>query len=538
MVWSGRHGRLKMETVARAGRLAGVLIAIGLGAGLAAQRAPGGAPATQASCEAALATSTGERLPAGCKWLQTWSIPAVNITPNVTQAYFPSVAAQTFGAAPGNIVIPGVALSSALEPPTDTTNTAARFSNTTIRQVARVSAGGSQIRLRLSNIATPDELTIDDLHVARWNKSACPAPLVPVAPATTSRGPACSNIVAGTDVAVTVGGQRTIKIVAGGEVYTDPVALSVPPLGEVAVSMYFKNLTPPVTSHVFGATSAYRVVGLPGSNANFTSAEVFDAATIGGKAALAVGGNRVVIAGLDVVAPASTRGIVAAGDSITDGANSTPETNSRWSDVLAERIVLAHRTPSVPAPAVSHAGIGGNRVITNAAAQFGTNLVERFDRDVLSRSGITDVIVLEGINDIGQSPTFTETAENLIAAFRGLVQRAHAAGIKIYFGTIPPIRTDAATAAGTYTGAFSQSQALFETREPRRQAVNQWILSSREHDGVVDFNAALSAPGLLNQLYAPFSLNLMTGGNDQLHPNSNGYRAMAEAIDLSWFLGR
>lgn len=533
-----RRGSRESEMGRRDGRLISLLLAVGVGVGVAAQRRAGPATTTQAACEAALAVSGGNRLPAGCKWLQTWSIPAVNITPNVTQAYFPSVAAQTFGTAPGNIVIPGVALSPAIDPPAEATNTAARFVNTTIRQVVRLSAGGSQIRLRLSNIATPDELTIDDLHVARWNKDACPAPLAPVAPATTARGPACSNTVAGTDRAVTVGGARTIRIPAGGEVYTDPVALSVPSLGEVAVSMYFRNLTPPVTSHVFGATSAYRVVGLAGTDANFTAAEVFDRATIAGKAALAVGGNRLVVTGLDVVAPAATRGIVAAGDSITDGANSTPETNSRWSDFLAERMVLASQNPGALPPAVSHAGIGGNRVITNAAAQFGTNLIDRFDRDVLSRSGITDVIVLEGINDIGQSPTFTETAENLIAAFRGLVQRAHGAGVKIYFGTIPPFRTDEATAAGTYTGAFSQSQALFETREPRRQAVNQWILTSREHDGAIDFNAALSAPGLLNQLHAPFSLNLMTGGNDQLHPNSNGYRAMAAAIDISWFLGK
>jgi len=320
-------------------------------------------------------------------------------------------------------------------------------------------------------------------------------------------------------------------------VYTDPVSLTVPSLSELAISMYFKTLTPPLTVHVFGGNTSYRVVGLPGTNANFVDAPSFDASTLGMGAALAVGANRIVIDGLDVLVPMATRGIIAVGDSITDGANSTPDTHTRWSDVLAERLIAAHTSTADGAPpAVSHAGIGGNRVVTDAAAQFGPNLLSRFERDVLSRSGVTDVIVLEGVNDIGQNPTFSETPENIIAAYRVLIQRAHARGLKIYFGTITPIRSDLATTAGTFGGLFSQSQALFELREPRRQAVNQWILDSAEHDGAIDFNAALSAPGLLNQVHAPYTLNLLTGSNDQLHPNSSGYRVMANKIDISWFL--
>jgi lysophospholipase L1-like esterase len=278
------------------------------------------------------------------------------------------------------------------------------------------------------------------------------------------------------------------------------------------------------------------VVGLPGANGNFVDATVFDAPTLGGRAALAVGTNRMVLDALDVLVPSTTRGIIAAGDSITDGANSTPDTHTRWSDVLAERLVAADTTSAgrMP-PAVSHAGIGGNRVVTDAAAQFGPNLVSRFERDVLSRSGVTDVIVLEGVNDIGQSATFTETTENIIAAYRTLIQRTHTRGLKIYFGTITPIRSDEATAAGTFGGLFSQSQVLFDQREPRRQAVKQWILTTREHDGAIDFNAALSARGVLNQIHAPYTLNPISGSNDQLHPNSTGYRAMANHVNLSWF---
>ncbi len=507
-------------------------------AGVSAQRgrpAPGPGVGSQQACEALMDSSSGGHAAVGCKWVQTWGSPAVNATTTATQPYFPTVTAQTFGV-PGGIAVPGVAVSPAIAPPASgTTTTAARFVNTTVRHMVRVSVGGSKIRLRLSNAFTPGELRIDDLRIALWDKAACPEPLPPVAPGTLSRGPACSNIVPGSDTPLTLGGSRSVVIPAGQDVYTDPANFTVPSLGEVAISMYFEALTPPVTTHGFGARTAYRVVGLPGTNGNFTGATVFDAATLGGTAALAVASNRVVITGLDVLAPATTAGIVAAGDSITDGDHTIPETDTRWPDFLAQRFVEAHRGNGKLPPLVSNAGIGANKVVTDGFSGAGRNLVARFDRDVLSCSGLTDVIVLEGINDIGQSTTFTESADNLIAAYRNLIQRAHAAGVKIYFGTITPFRTDDATAAGTYTGLFSQSQALFEIREPVRQAVNAWILSTNEHDGAIDFNAALSAPGLLNQLYAPYSFYPINGTNDQLHPNYIGYGVMANTVDLNWF---
>ena len=510
-------------------------------AGLSAQRggsAPGPGVGSQQACEALMDSSGGAHAAVGCKWVQTWGSPSVNATTTATLPYFPSLAAQTFGTSPGNIIVPGVAVSPAIAPPGGTTNTAARFVNTTIRHMVRVSVGGSKIRLRLTNAATPEDLAVDDLHVALWDKAACPTPLPPVAPGTVSRGPACSNIVPGTDTPVTLGGSRSFVIPARSDVYTDPVDFPVEPLGEVAISLYFRNLTPPVTTHPFGARTAYRVVGLPGSDGNFAGATVFDAATLQGTAALAVASNRVVITGIDVLAPRTTRGLVAVGDSITDGDHTIPETDTRWTDYLAARFIDEHQGNGKLPPVVSNAGIGANRVVTDAFSGAGPNLVSRFDRDVLSRSGVTDIIVLEGINDIGQGfpGGFIETAENIIAAYQTLIARAHAAGAKIYFATMTPIRTDEATAAGTYTGLFSQSQTLFELREPRRQAVNEWILTTNEHDGAIDFNAALSAPGLLNQLYAPYSLYPINGTNDQLHPNYIGYRVMADTVDLTWFI--
>jgi lysophospholipase L1-like esterase len=486
---------------------------------------------SQQACEVLSSAPGGANAAVGCKWTQTWATPGAFASTATTLPYFPSIASQSTG-----IVLPGVAVSPPIVPPAGTTNSAARFVNATIRQNVKVSIGGTKIRLRLSNAFTPSDLKIDDLHVALWDSASCPNPLAPVAPAVVSRGPACSNIVPGTDAPVTLGGNRTFVVPAGQEVYTDPVDLAVSPLGDVAVSMYFKDLTPAVTTHSLGISSAFRVVGLPGTNGNFAGATMFDAATLAGNAALAVSTSTVAVVGIDVLTPSETRAVVAFGDSITDGANTTPETNTRWSNYLAQRLVDAHKGNGKLPPAVSNAGISGNKVVTdNATASFGISAVRRFQRDVLSRSGITDVIVLEGINDIGQSTTYTETADNLIAAYRTLIQQAHAAGLKIYFATMTPIRTDVATAAGVYTGLFSQSQTLFAAREPVREAVNQWILTSREHDGAIDFNSEMSAPGLLNQLYAPYSVNLLNGSNDQLHPDSNGYGVMGGAVNLGWF---
>jgi lysophospholipase L1-like esterase len=454
----------------------------------------------------------------------------VSSNATATLPYFPSVANQSTG-----IILPGIAVAPPIPPPSGTTTTAARFANTTIRQIVKVSIGGEKVRLRLSNAFGSADLKVDALHVASWDPAACPEPLAPVPPATVSRGRACSNVVAGTDTPVPLNGSTSFVVPAGQEVYTDAVAFPTPAFGSVAVSVYFKDLTPALTTHGTGITSSYRVVGLPGTDGNLTSAKVFDAPTLKGTAALATSTNTVVLVGLDVLAPRKTRAIVAFGDSITDGSNSTPETTTRWSNFLARRLAELNGREKTPA-AVSNAGISGNKVaMDNANAGFGISATRRFQRDVLSRSGITDVIVLEGINDIGQNTQYIESADNIIAAYRNLIQQAHATGVKIYFATITPIRTDVATAAGTYTGLFSQSQALFNVREPVRQAVNQWILTTNEHDGAIDFNRVASAPGLLNQLYAPYSLNLLTGGNDQLHPNSNGYEVMASAVDLKWF---
>ena len=204
--------------------------------------------------------------------------------------------------------------------------------------------------------------------------------------------------------------------------------------------------------------------------------------------------------------------IVAFGDSITDGYLSTTGANRRWPDRLAER--LTARFPG-RAVAVVNAGIGGNRVLSEGAiAIFGQSALSRFDRDVLSVPGATHVIVLEGVNDLGASRTAPPTAAELIAGYRQLIARAHAHGLKIIGATILPY------GGAGYFGAPGEAQ---------RQAINTWIRTGHEFDGVTDLDAATRDPAKPERLRA----DLQSG--DWLHPNDAGYRVMGEAVDLGLF---
>jgi lysophospholipase L1-like esterase len=198
--------------------------------------------------------------------------------------------------------------------------------------------------------------------------------------------------------------------------------------------------------------------------------------------------------------------IIAFGDSITDGYGSTPGADRRWPDFLAERLAPA-------GAAVVDEGISGNMVLTDSTmTSFGESALTRFDRDVLAQPGATHLVVLEGINDLGLHPDMT--AEALIAGYRQLIARGHSKGLKVIFGTLLP-----AKGARYFT----------DKGEAVRQAVNAWIRTSHEPDGVVDFEAAVRDPNDPARMRADFQVG------DWLHPNDAGYRAMAAAVDLKLF---
>jgi lysophospholipase L1-like esterase len=297
-------------------------------------------------------------------------------------------------------------------------------------------------------------------------------------------------------------GRSTITIPANAIVYSDPVDLTVPPLTDLAIDLYLPGTTnapAPLTMHNSSFQTSY--ISETGNHAGSPRLPVIDTAL-----------SWFLLSRVEVDAPDAAGVIVAFGDSITDGAASTANANSRWPDVLARRLLAS---PSPRKIGVLNAGIGGNRVLSEGSYGAGINALARFDTDVLSQTGVTHVIVMEGINDIGnarQAPT--PSAEDLIAGHRQLIVRAHARGLKIFGATLTPF-----WGAGYYTDAG----------EAKRQALNEWIRSGNAYDGVVDFDKATRDPGDPKKMLAAYD------SCDHLHPSDAGYKAMGEAIDLNLF---
>jgi lysophospholipase L1-like esterase len=215
------------------------------------------------------------------------------------------------------------------------------------------------------------------------------------------------------------------------------------------------------------------------------------------------------LARVEVSAPEQTGAVALLGDSITDGSASTDNTNNRWSDHLARRLLGGASGAKM---GVLNLGIGGNRLLSDGGGQ---SALARFDRDVLVQPGVTHVIVMEGINDIPRGAS----AEEVIAGLQQLVERAHARGLKIYGGTITPCEGVSGNFATYYTP---------ET-EAKRKAINEWIRTSKAYDAVIDFDSSMRDPNRPTQLRPEWA------SMDKLHPNDAGYQAMAASIDLALF---
>ena len=371
----------------------------------------------------------------------------------------------------------------AIDPPGFNCPGATGLSDQTVRNLVFASAGGTAVRARLSNAFGAQPLRVGAASVAI---SAGAAGTVP-----------------GTLRELRFGGRPSVLIPAGGEALSDPVQLRVRPLQTVAISVYLPHATGPATEHFLAKQDSY--VGA-GNRATSEVAATFERTPIT---------CWMFVDGLDVRAPSRVQGaVVALGDSITDGENSTPNTNRRYPDQLARRL-NARRGPSL---SVVNAGIAGNTMVRTRLVGGVTmpTAAARLDRDVLSQTAVTDAIVLEGINDIGDGAT----ADEIIDAHQQIIAKAHALGIKIYGATLTPFggSTPFGGQYGTPAG------------ETQRQAVNHWIRTSRAYDGVFDFDHAVADP------QDPTRLRPIYDSGDHLHPNDAGLAALADAVDLNALL--
>jgi lysophospholipase L1-like esterase len=304
----------------------------------------------------------------------------------------------------------------------------------------------------------------------------------------------------GIDHGITFGGTTSVNIPPGAEIFSDPVALAVAPLSDVAVSFY-------VPPQVMRAETYHNFANQDGFVADGDQAaaqELTQPTTIA---------SWYFLDGIDVPTAQGSRAVVTLGDSITDGTHSTRNANRRWPDVLAARL---SQDPKLSHIAVLNEGIGGNRVLNEGT---GPSALSRLDRDVLAQSGAGYVIVLESINDIGrlarlQAPFDAITAQQLELGLKQIVDAAHEHGMKAFGATLTP-----------YGGAGYYSDAGEQVRE----TVNDWIRSSGTFDGVIDFDKITRDPQDPHRFNAPYD------SGDHLHPNDDGYKAMGEGIDLSLF---
>ncbi len=360
-----------------------------------------------------------------------------------------------------------------------------KFNNQTLRLITRVSLGGKRLRLRLSNAFGNQKLAIGAVRLGLREGQS-------------------ERVVPDSLRSVTFGGAVGATIPVGALIVSDPVDLDVPALADLAVSIHLPGDVPeslPITGH--GNCHQTNYISPPG---DFTDAVAMPV--------MATTQNWYFLSAIETFAPRDTGGIVCFADSLTEGNLSSLDTNSRWPDQLARRLV-ARKGRSF---AVMNQGIGGNRILHEMRGESG---LRRFDRDALAQPGATHVVLFIGTNDLRNqrgNPAEIVTADDMIAGLKQFALRAHAKGLVIYGATLIPYENE------TYhPGAWTPAG------EEKRQAINAWIRTGNAFDAVIDFDAALRDPGHPTSMLPEYDCG------DHLHPSDNGYRRMGDAIDLALF---
>jgi lysophospholipase L1-like esterase len=392
------------------------------------------------------------------------------------------MAAPTLAAAPDHWVASWGSAQQVPEP--NNLLPAADMQDATLRQVVRLSTGGTKLRIRFSNAFGTEALVIDAAHVAR------------------SADKASARIVPGTDRTLTFDGRHTISIPPGADYLSDPVKLDAPALSSLTVSIHLPQAPAGETGHPGSRATSYYVHGDHTADADLPGAGRID--------------HWYQLTGIEVAAAPAVATVVVLGDSITDGHGATTNGDDRWPDVLATRLQAS--SAATRRLAVVNVGIGGNHLLTDG---LGPNALARLDRDVFARPGARTLLVLEAINDLGKlSREDVRTPEqhralvaDLIAAYRQIIHRAHGQGLKVIGCTLTP-----------YVGSdYYHPDAASEAD---RQALNAWIRTSNTFDAVVDFDKAIRDPAHPERMIPAYD------SGDHLHPSAAGYKVMADMIPL------
>ena len=382
------------------------------------------------------------------------------------------------------------------------------YRNQTLRLIVHTSAGGKKVRIQVSNLYGAQPLVIGAAHIAVRSTGA--------------------DIDAGSDRVLTFGGKRVVTIAPHQAVVSEAVALDVPPLSDLAVSLFLPDSTTVTTGHILAKQTSYVSPG----NGDSTAAASFPI------------GKTIpfwpFLMGVDVVASSRGRTIVAFGSSLTDGDGSTKDANRRWPDVLAERLQKNGGAET----GVLNEGVIGNRLLSDTQSpgqtggplaqtyqELGSHLgeagVKRFDHDVLQRPGVKYVVLALGVNDILFPGSFIDakqavTADAIIAGNRELIARAHKRGIRAIGTTIPPFEH------ALFRSPFFD-QFYSPEKEKVRQEVNEWVRQGSAFDGVIDFDQAVRDPQHPEQILPAYD------SGDHLHVNDAGNTAQGNAIPLELF---
>jgi lysophospholipase L1-like esterase len=400
------------------------------------------------------------------------------------------VAFTVAGASAGNAYVPSipdwVGTWSASPTAAGAGSSAVGFTNESVRMIVRTSVGGEAVRVRLSATYGDRNLNVGHATVALPEAST----------------PELTDVKASTIRDLSFNGGPSVVVPKGGQVLSDPLTFAVAPLQDLVVTLFFPVATGPSTWHFTARAESFVAAG-------------DQAAAATGTAFTTARTSWYFLSAVEVLNRRLPRSIVVLGDSITDGTASTLNGNKRWTDRLAERLVN-ERPIALRDFGVLNQGLVGNRLTHDGSdsgfPELGVNALARLHRDVFSQSGVRTVIVLLGINDI---QAFDDPAPTVIDALRQIVLQAQQVDIEILLGTITP---------------FEGFRTWTPQKEATRQAVNAYIRTARDLDGVLDFDALLRDPAQPTKLRAEWD------SGDHLHPNDAGYRAMADSVPLAKLL--